>query len=155
MPQCQIDDLEWPALALSAGVRRNCAFAPIVAGVSLTSVWNVLGRAVNRNSRFLVILFAFGAVLLGGLAIAAFAMFVIGTPWLAALNPYYAWADWTNEETTVTEITATIDDRGHNATLLSAFFGVDGGLPPVLREFCKIKEFSNSAFEITRLSRSE
>jgi hypothetical protein len=90
---------------------------------------------MKRNSRFLVFLSAFVAVLFGGSAVAAFALFVLGTPWLAALNPYYALSDWSNEDTTVTEISSTIDDRGREATLLSAFFGVDGGLPPALRFF--------------------
>ena len=90
---------------------------------------------MKRNSRFLVILSAFIAVLIGGLAIAAFAMFVIGTPWLATLNPHYALADWSDEDTTVTETATRIDDYGREATLLSAFFGVDGGLPQVLRFF--------------------
>ena len=90
---------------------------------------------MKRNSTRLVVLTAFVAVLIGGLAIAAFALFVVGTPWLAALNPYYALADWSSEDTTVTEVTAMIDDRGREATLLSAFFGVDGGLLPVLRFF--------------------
>jgi hypothetical protein len=79
---------------------------------------------MKRSSKFLIILSA----LVGGMAVVAFAMFVLGTPWIAALNPHFALADWTNEDTTVTEITATTDDRGREATLLSAFFGLDGEL---------------------------
>ena len=90
---------------------------------------------MKRSSRFLVTLSACVAVLICVMAIAAVAMFVAGTPWLAALNPYYGLADWSNEDTTVTEVTARLDDRGREATLMSAFFGVDGGLPPVLRFF--------------------
>ncbi|MDJ0608574.1 MAG: hypothetical protein QNJ67_06315 [Kiloniellales bacterium] len=55
-------------------------------------------------------------------------MFVRGTTWIAAFKPDFALADRTNEDTTVTEITATTDDRGREAALQSAFFGLDGEL---------------------------
>ena len=73
--------------------------------------------------------------LTGGLAIVAVLLFVVGAPWLAGLNPYYRLADWSSADTTRTGVSATVDARGRQATLLSAFFGVDGGLPPVLRVF--------------------
>jgi hypothetical protein len=73
--------------------------------------------------------------LAGGSAIVAVLLFVVGAPWLAGLNPYYRLADWSSADTTRTGVTATVDARGRQATLLSAFFGVDGGLPPVLRVF--------------------
>ncbi len=73
--------------------------------------------------------------LAGGLAIVAVLLFVVGAPWLAGLNPYYRLADWSSADTTRAGVTATVDARGRQATLLSAFFGVDGGLPPVLRVF--------------------
>jgi len=88
---------------------------------------------MKRNARLIFVLSALVAALIGGLAMAAFALFVVGTPRLAALNPYYALADWRADDTTVTGTTASVDDRGRKAGLLSAFFGVDGGLPPVLR----------------------
>ena len=40
-------------------------------------------------------------------------------------------SDSTTEDTTVTDITATTDSNGRPATLLSAFFGLDNGLPRV------------------------
>ena len=87
---------------------------------------------MTRNSRILVFLSAFVAVLIGVVAIA---VFVIGTPWLADLNPYYALADWSDEDTTVTGVSApgSTMPRTRGGIVLSAFFGVDGGLPPVLR----------------------
>ena len=66
--------------------------------------------------------------LLCGLALAALALFAIGIPWLAGLNPYYAPSDWTKDDTTVTDVTASIDARGPKATRLSAFHGLDGAL---------------------------
>lgn len=69
--------------------------------------------------------------------ILALSMFVFGASWIAPLNPRYAFADWTNEDTTVTQVTATLDDSGRNATLLSAFFGADDAFPPQSRfVFC-------------------
>ena len=40
-------------------------------------------------------------------------------------------SDSTQEDTTVTDVVATEDANGRQATLLSAFFGLDNGLPPV------------------------
>ncbi len=68
-----------------------------------------------------------------GLAIGAFGIFVLGIPKLATLNPYYALSDWTNSDTTATAVIAKKDNQGRTAKLLSAFYGIDGGLPPVLR----------------------
>ena len=40
-------------------------------------------------------------------------------------------ADSTQEDTTTTDVTATVDANGRQAALISAFFGIDNGLPPV------------------------
>ena len=90
---------------------------------------------MKRSVRFLVTLSALLAFLVGGLAILALALFVAGTPRLAPLNPYYSFADWISEDTTATEISDTIDHLGNEATLLSAFFGIDDALPPLSRFF--------------------
>lgn len=77
-----------------------------------------------------------GIAALGGiLAILAVAVLVIGVPWLSFLNPYYSQSDWTDRDTTVTGVTDTVDADGQDARMLAAFFGVDGGLVPVLRYF--------------------
>ena len=88
---------------------------------------------MTRRSRVLVLCSTIAALLTAGVAMMAYALFVMGTPRLAGLNPYYALADWTEKDTTMTEVTATVDGQGHEARLLSAFFGVDGGLVPALR----------------------
>ena len=47
-------------------------------------------------------------------------------------------ADWTPEDTTVTDVTTTVDPGGREATLLSAFFGLDNRLPlPANLGICK------------------
>ncbi|KPK37350.1 MAG: hypothetical protein AMJ65_14785 [Phycisphaerae bacterium SG8_4] len=42
-----------------------------------------------------------------------------------------ALSDSTQQDTTVTDVTATIDSSGRQAALLSAFFGLDNGLPDI------------------------
>ena len=49
-----------------------------------------------------------------------------------------AMSDSTREDTTVTDVTATVDANGREAALLSAFFGIDNGLPRVAnRGICR------------------
>lgn len=92
---------------------------------------------MKQKSRIHVALLAFITVLFGAFVVVAVALFVFGIPWLAALNPRYALADWTGEDTTITEVSATTDDRGREAILLSAFFGADAAFPPQARlVFC-------------------
>lgn len=66
-------------------------------------------------------------------AVPAFLLFVVGVPWLAGLNPYYAYSDWTEEDTTLTDLVGVSEGAEGEAKLVSAFFGLDGGLLPVLR----------------------
>ncbi|MDJ0858647.1 MAG: hypothetical protein QNJ03_06190 [Dinoroseobacter sp.] len=73
------------------------------------------------------LVFLFGGVAAG--------VFVLGVTKLAALNPFYALSDWTDDDTTQTNVSATVDEMGREATLLSAFYGIDGGLPKILRFF--------------------
>ena len=42
-----------------------------------------------------------------------------------------ALSDSTQQDTTVTDVTATVDSSGRQAALLSAFFGLDNGLPDI------------------------
>jgi len=46
-------------------------------------------------------------------------------------NRMGAVADSTQQDTTTTDVTATRDANGREAALLSAFFGIDNGLPRV------------------------
>lgn len=90
------------------------------------------GRKRSGPMRHLFIALACVGVVLGGTATG---LFVFGLPWLAALNPFYAYSDWTDHDTTVTDVSVTLDPTGRKAELLSAFYGIDGGLPPLLRFF--------------------
>lgn len=40
-------------------------------------------------------------------------------------------SDSTQEDTTITDVVATEDENGRQAVLLSGFFGIDNGLPPI------------------------
>ena len=48
-------------------------------------------------------------------------------------NPFYGLADWTPEDTTVTDVSANRDANGKSATLISAFYGLDSSFPPFTR----------------------
>ena len=49
-----------------------------------------------------------------------------------------ALSDSTQQDTTTTDVTATRDANGRKASLLSAFFGIDNGLPRVAnRGICR------------------
>ena len=59
---------------------------------------------MKPRSRVIITVSAFIAVLFGILMILAFSMFIVGASWITPLNPRYALADWTDEDTTATEI---------------------------------------------------
>ena len=48
---------------------------------------------------------------------------------LQEANRMGAMSDSTQQDTTTTDVTATRDANGREAALLSAFFGIDNGLP--------------------------
>lgn len=73
---------------------------------------------MNRWAKFLIIL----------LFVVAAGLVMVNS----ALN-FHEWADWTQEDTTETDITATRDAGGRAATLLSAFFGLDSHAPLITR----------------------
>ena len=57
---------------------------------------------------------------------------------LQEANRMGAMADSTQQDTTITDVTATQDANGREAALLSAFFGIDNGLPRAAnRGICK------------------